>query len=431
MINTEIPLDQILNSVSETHNFPNPDVIFLNTSDVLDGKILHSEYSPVKGLKGQAKKTIENGDILFSEIRPKNRRFAFVNVPNPEDYVVSTKLMVLRNKKPESVYTDYIYYFLTYEGTLNYLQMRAENRIGSFPQITFDVLKPIKIRIPPLGEQTRIATLLSALDAKIALNQRINAELEALAQRLYQYWFVQFDFPYDFERGQPDPQGRPYKSSGGEMVWREGLKRAVPKGWGVKKLGEVLKTSLGGTPSTKDREYWRGDIPWLSSGEISNFPVIESEAKITDRAIDNSATKLLPAGTVAISITRYIRPTILAIDACANQSVVGILESESFRSSFIYPYLKTQVPRFMSMRTGANQPHINKETVDESSFIVPPLEILEGYYELAGGIYQKIINGAFQSHHLSSLRDWLLPMLMNGQVEVGAVFSPPTGDTSL
>ena len=167
-----------------------------------EGKILVNHYSDVSTLKGQAKKTIKNGDILYSEIRPKNRRYAYVkNLERPEDYVVSTKLMVLR-KKSDKICNDYLYHFLTYDATLNYLQRKAENRIGSFPQITFDVLKVIKIWLPDLVIQQKIAAVLSALDDKIELNNRINAELEAMAKTLYDYWFVQFDFPT------PSPLGR-------------------------------------------------------------------------------------------------------------------------------------------------------------------------------------------------------------------------------
>src|SRR5258708_6614933 len=115
-------IGSILDSVSITHKFDKDKLIFLNTSDVLEGKILIDSYMEVDSLKGQAKKTINNDDILFSEIRPKNKRYAYVNVDIPEDYVVSTKLMVLRNKTKD-VLTKYAYYFLTYEGTLDYLQM--------------------------------------------------------------------------------------------------------------------------------------------------------------------------------------------------------------------------------------------------------------------------------------------------------------------
>jgi type I restriction enzyme S subunit len=418
-MNNYVQLEDLIKTISKTHKFDKEKLIFLNTSDVSEGKILINHYMPVSELKGQAKKTIKNGDILYSEIRPKNKRYAYVNnLKNPEDYVVSTKLMVLRNSSKD-LDTDYLYHFLTYEETLNYLQRRAENRIGSFPQITFDVLKTLQIWLPEIDTQKQISKVLSDLDAKIEVNNKINQELEAMAKLIYDYWFVQFDFPFDFAQGKPSLNGKPYKSSGGKMVFNQKLKRELPDGWKVNTIKQVLKTDLGGTPSTKVSSYWNGTIPWLNSGEIADFPLITSELKVTQDGINNSATTLMPSGSCVLSITRHLRPSVLAVDSCVNQSVVGFFESDSLKSSYIYPYLVNEIPRLMSLRTGAQQPHINKGIVDASFILSPPTLILEEYYELVDSKYKKIINNAFQNQKLAELRDWLLPMLMNGQVTVG------------
>jgi type I restriction enzyme S subunit len=130
----------------------------------------------------------------------------------------------------------------------------------------------------------------------------------------------------------------------------------------------------------------------------------------------------MPKGSVLISITRYIRPTILEIDACANQSVVGIFESRVFKKAYLYPYFKNQVKKYMTVRTGANQPHINKETIDASPILRPPDHILDGYCSTATTFYNQIANNAFQNFELSQLRDWLLPMLMNEQVRLAGQF---------
>jgi len=158
----------------------------------------------------------------------------------------------------------------------------------------------------------------------------------------------------------------------------------------------------------------------LNSGEIANFPIIASELKITEAAIKNSATTLMPKGSVMLSITRHLRPSILGIDACANQSVVGIKEMGDLKCYFLYPYLQNEIPRLMAMRSGAQQPHINKEIVDESLILIPKpnSKILISYNEKVGPFYDLIINNAFENQKLAELRDWLLPMLMNGQVRV-------------
>lgn len=301
---------------------------------------------------------------------------------------------------------DYVYYALKLE--LKRLREKAQGSQTKF--LTMPILTGINLSNIEHKKQTTISKVLARLDKKIELNNKINAELEAMAKLIYDYWFVQFDFP--------DANGKPYKSSGGKMVYNEALKREIPDGWGGAKIGDVLCSELGGTPLTKIREYWTGNIPWLNSGEIANFPIIEAEEYINSNAIAKSATSLMPKGTCVLSITRHLRPSILAVDACANQSVVGIYENEELKSSYLYPYLKNEIPRLMSLRTGAQQPHINKGIVDASPITLPSDKILKSYYKKVAAIYKQLNNNAFQNKELTELRDWLLPMLMNGQVTV-------------
>lgn len=149
-------LNDVLNTISQTYNFSSTkEVIFLNTGDILEGKLLHSNYSDTAFLPGQAKKSIANGDILFSEIRPANKRYVQVDVVDPTNYVVSTKLMVLRviNKDFNS---RYVYHFLTQENTLCILQSLAESRSGTFPQITFSEIQSLDIPTYTLEDQQHI-----------------------------------------------------------------------------------------------------------------------------------------------------------------------------------------------------------------------------------------------------------------------------------
>ena len=171
-------INEIVKTVSETSKFDADKLYAVNTSDILNGNFLDPPLLDVDDLKGQFKKTIKKDDILFSEIRPANRRFAKVLFQDCSKYVCSTKLMVLR-KFNEDVDLDYFYLALTNQSFLNILQRRAENRIGSFPQITFDLLSQYSFMIPSIESQKKIAAVLLALDDKIALNQRINRNLAA------------------------------------------------------------------------------------------------------------------------------------------------------------------------------------------------------------------------------------------------------------
>lgn len=310
----------------------------------------------------------------------------------------------------------YLYYWLKTKKDFLYQQASVTRT----PILNKTSFSEIRINVPvERNEQDKIVNLLVAIDKKIDLNNRINAELEAMAKTLYDYWFVQFDFSFDFAQCKPAANGKPYKSSGGKMVYNPTLKREIPVGWEATTIGKIATTALGGTPSTEVDEYWENaHIPWLSSAETASFPVISSEQKITQKGIENSAATLLPKGTVVISIVRYIRPSILGIDAATNQSVVGIKECSRFKSSFIYPYFCSEIPRLMGLRTGAQQPHINKGVIDESPIVLPIDCALEEYYKQVDPIYGQIMTLAFENHHLIELRDWLLPMLMNGQVTV-------------
>lgn len=179
---TIIKIKDIVGTISDTHKFNFDSLYAVNTSDVGNGAILNPPFLPIDELKGQFKKTIQKNDILFSEIRPANRRFALVTFDDCSHYVCSTRLMVLR-KKNDLVDLAYFFYALTNQSFLNILQRRAENRIGSFPQITFDLLGEYSFPIPSLSEQKNIATILSTLDRKIALNREINQNLRASRAR--------------------------------------------------------------------------------------------------------------------------------------------------------------------------------------------------------------------------------------------------------
>jgi len=330
-------------------------------------------------------------------------------------YVAMTTQNSVTNQQINSIVVnddhsnDYVYYLM--KNLWGYFKT-CESQGTSVPILSKSLFSQIPVFVPTIALQRKISAVLSVLDNKIELNHRLNDNLESMAQALYDYWFVQFDFP--------DENGKPYKSSGGKMVWNEQLKREIPEGWEVKQIREVADTCLGGTPVTNIREYWDGgNIPWISSGDLTSNPLLQVSDYITQKGLNNSAAKLMPKGTVVVSLVRYIRPSILGIDAAGNQSVVGIFANKILPTCFLYPYVKSEVPRLMGLRTGAQQPHINKEVID-SSFIVLPdnVSIMGQYQNRALGIYEKLLCVAKERESLTKQRDFLLPLLMNGQVQV-------------
>ena len=167
-------------SISVTHKFDTDKLIFLNTGDIEDGRFLHENYMAVSEMPGQAKKSIARGDILVSEIRPITRHFAYVNF-SAKDYVVSTKLMIIRATSLDS---RRLYHFLTSQDVLMELQMQAESRSGTFPQIRFDNVSKLPILIADDKTEVAFTNLLHTVYAQIEHNNLENGKLRALRDNL-------------------------------------------------------------------------------------------------------------------------------------------------------------------------------------------------------------------------------------------------------
>lgn len=172
-------IGDLCDSVSITYRGNAKKVVLINTSDVFDGKILNHDFVANEGLKGQFKKTFAENDILYSEIRPANRRFAFVDFCGTKNYIASTKLMVIR-PRTDKVRPRFLYAILTAQTVIDELQHLAEIRSGTFPQITFNgEVAPIPVRLPSFEAQDAIVSIIDSIDGKIDENRKINHNLAA------------------------------------------------------------------------------------------------------------------------------------------------------------------------------------------------------------------------------------------------------------
>lgn len=175
----EVTLGDLCDTISATYKGKDENVVLVNTSDVLEGKILNHELVENKNLKGQFKKTFQKNDILYSEIRPANRRYAFVDLEDTSLYIASTKLMVLR-PKTDVVLPEYLYSILSSESVISEFQHQAETRSGTFPQITFSSeVAPKKVMLPDFDTQKKIISVLGSIQGKIDNNSNINKNLVA------------------------------------------------------------------------------------------------------------------------------------------------------------------------------------------------------------------------------------------------------------
>ena len=303
---------------------------------------------------------------------------------------------------------EYIYYLL------QYLDLGNQKSGSGVPTMNRNHLHPIKIRAyRDKTYQQRTIKILSLIDKKIQINNQINQELEAMAKTLYEYWFVQFDFP--------DENGKPYKSSGGKMVYNDQLKREIPEGWGVEKVSEIAKTGSGGTPkSTTDEYYSNGTIPWINSGELNKSIIISTTNYITEFGLENSSAKLFPADSILIAMYGATagKVSFLAFESSTNQAICAVTLDDNRLKYYFKFFIEDLYSHLVTLSSGSARDNLSQDMIKNLLMINPNDRVIETFFVLVDSYFLQITNNLKQNQELTQLRDWLLPMLMNGQVRM-------------
>jgi type I restriction enzyme, S subunit len=381
----EVKLGTLVESVSETFKFNEKPVVFLNTSDILADKFLHKDLSEPKTLPGQAKKRIKKGDLLFSEIRPANKRYALVNF-DADNYVVSTKLMVLRSKG--NIDPTFLKLFLTSEDTLDYLQMIAEDRSGTFPQITFDILGHMELMVPPLEEQKTIASVLSSLDDKIDLLHRQNTILERMAETLFRQWYV--------EEAQDSNIGQFIDLQNGYAF----------KSQDFKDIGEQrvlkIKNISGGIIDVNNTNFIDS---FIANKTDNKFKVVTGDILFAMTGAEIGKLGIVPKTNTPLWLNQR----------------VGLLKEKYKGARFLaYLQLNSDIGQdyIENSATGSAQPNISGSLIEQCPFPKVEISKIKECSEILDVYYQKLISNLGQIQTLGNLRNNLLPKLMNGDVKV-------------
>ncbi len=304
-------------------------------------------------------------------------------------------------------YPKYVYYLMKCLGSL-----KTSDK-STVPGINRNDLHEILVpHIKNLQTQRQIASVLSSLDAKIELNNKINAGLEAMAITIYDYWFVQFDFPYS-----PPSEGlgvvKPYKSSGGKMVYNQELKREIPEGWEVKELQEIAKCLMGQSP--KGESYNQDGI----GTPLLNGPADYENGALKGRTYTTEPTRFCQKDDLVLCIRATIGNLVYSEqEFCLGRGVAAVRANDKRLSELIYFLLIQEIERFKVQATGSIIVGITKDDLIESKCLIPKAELLDSFHNLIKPQFDKIRINIKENQKLTELRDWLLPMLMNGQVTV-------------
>ena len=382
-----MPVGEVCSSISDTYREKKNMVTLINTSDVLEGRVLNHERVPNSNLKGQFKKTFQRDDILYSEIRPQNRRFAYVDF-SPIDYIASTKLMVIRAKK-DVVSPKYLYYFLKNSSTVAELQLLAETRSGTFPQITFSEVANLTIPVPPLAVQEVIVQTMQCLEDKTICNEQINDNLQQQLFSLY-----------------------------------ENMATASPclKEYTLSNLCDFQEGYVN--PPQTHPEYFDGEVKWLRAVDINESFIIETSRTLTKAGFESAkkSALLFEPNTIAISKSGTIgRLGIIADYMCGNRAVINIAPHDTNMLAFIYCFLKSKQREFPDMAVGSVQKNLYVSLLEPLSVSIPDNESLTAFNAVGASILGMIHNNCVENTDLANLRDTILPKLMSGEIDVSSV----------
>lgn len=290
--------------------------------------------------------------------------------------------------------------FLYYALSLCLKQFKNMSQGTSTKFLTVTILNSFSVQLPSISDQHRIASILSSLDRKIELNNKINADLEEMAQAIFKNWFVDFE---------------PFKD--GKFVDSELGK--IPEGWKVGRLTDIIKLMPGGTPKTSEPLYWdNGTIPFFSPKDVNGVYCFATEKHITETGLNKCSSNLYPKDTIFITCRGTVGKVCLAAcDMAMNQSNYAIRAIDGYSQYYVFFLVKSVVERLIKKSNGAVFSAITSKDFDEE-ILIPSQKAVEDFTNVIDGFFRRIFTIGTENSRLSLLRDTLLPRLMSGELEV-------------
>ena len=386
--------------------FVDKGVPVLNGSNISGFKVTDDfhNYVTEERASGYRKAIAVRGDIVITH-RGTLGQIAYVPDDSQyEKYVISQSQFKVRldTDKVNPVY--FTYYFHTNEGQQRLLSFKSHVGVPALAQATTN-FRLLDFPLIPKPKQDAIASVLKILDQKIELNNQINAELEAMAKTLYDYWFVQFDFP--------DANGKPYKSSGGKMVYNKVLKREIPEGWEAKVLSDITNITMGQSPAGSSyNSEGRGTIFFQGSTDFGwLFP--------KTRQYTTEPNRMAKKGDILLSVRAPVGTMNIAKDDCCIGRGLAALNSKTGSDGFLF-YVMQYYKQIFDYRNseGTTFGSITKDDLHSLPLAYPTSELLDKYDKIVSQSNKLVFEKGIENIQLENLRDWLLPMLMNGQVTV-------------
>ena len=353
----------------------------------------------------------QKNDIVFS-YEATLGRYAMI----PEDFYgcLGRRLAIIRNVS-DRINTKWLYYYFKSPEWTGFIKNQTVKgstvdriSIEDFPQYTVPLI--------PIHNQNKIVDVLDKIDCKIVNNRKINDYLEEMAKTIYDYWFVQFDFP--------DENGKPYKSSGGKMVWNDKLNLQIPNTWQSTELSSYGKIISGGTPSTENEDFYADDgIAWITPNDLSNNTsnmfISHGERDISLQGLNNSSANLIPSSSILLSTRAPIGYIAVSMnELTTNQGFKTLVPNDTDNTSFLNYLIKRTIPYLEQMGTGTTFKEVSKDSMEHLTVILPSDNILAHFFQKIKPYIMLRKSYEQETKKLISIRNWLLPIVMNGQATI-------------
>lgn len=388
----------------------------INVKNIGYGDIITTglDYVGIDTLERLADHKLREGDIVFGRKGSVDRHCL---ITKGQDGWMQGSDCIRVRFTDSFVLPDFVSYYLLTDAVKAKINNSA---VGStMASLNTDILGDIEINLPSHEEQSKIAATLSAIDRKIRNNNCINDYLEEMAKALYDYWFVQFDFPNE--------NGKPYKSSGGKMVNANG--HIIPEGWTFCKVQDIISNICTGLNPRDNFKLGTGDIKYITVKNLTTNGTLDFTGCDT---IDESARAIVHNRS-DIQIGDILFASIAPLGRCyliqseptdwdINESVFSIrANTDIVTPSFLYLYFMSDafIKQATSSSTGSIFKGIRINTLLETELCVPPLSVILKFEERLASTFPLKSKNYEEIQRLSNLRDWLLPMLMNGQATIG------------
>jgi len=390
-------------------NIRNKDLQVTKLLGVSIQKILMPSIANTVGTNMKTYKIIKKNQFAYGSVTSRNGdKISIALLQDFDEAIISQAYTVFEVIDTNEVNPEYLIMWFRRPEFDRYARYKSHG--SARETFDWDEMCEVELPIPNIEKQNAIVKEYNTVVNRIKINEQLNQKLEETAQAIYKHWFVDFEFPFDFTQGKPNEDGKPYKSSGGKMVWNDVLEKDIPEGWRDEAFTEIFDLKGGGTPNTNKKEYWDGSIPFFTPKDVGkSYFTINTIKNITTKGLEKCSSKLYLKHTVFVTARGTVGAISIAGNNMAmNQSCYAVLGNKHINQFFVHQTVLSVIEKLKSEAIGAVFKALVTRDFDNQSVCSPDVNIINLYGNKVSVIYNQLLNNSSENIKLEEIRDLLL-----------------------